>query len=109
MTDCALSQRHIMRIVASCARQSAGRFLKAGRFAQAITLLSYFELVVISGSRLMVEMQDVTGQWLTRTVREDSTVVSRDGIRKAEAGRFEMALQTNFQSSFGVQARRVHD
>ena len=105
----ALAPRHIVRIVAGGASQRAGRFLKTGRFAQPVGLMGDFELVVMTGPLRVVEMQHVAGQRLARTVGKNPAVVSRDGIRKAEAGRFEMTLHADFQTPLGIQARRVDD
>src|SRR5687768_5752738 len=89
------ASRNIVRIVTRDARHLA--LLKTRRLPETVAGAVDLELVVVTGSRRVIEVDDVIAERLARDERKRRAFVPADLKRQQAARRFEVALQAGLE------------
>ena len=97
----------LVRVVTRCTSH-LGRLLKTDGLPETVRSPGDLEFVFPNAIR-MVEVQDEISQRLGGPVRELAAVKTHHRIRKPPAGRFEVALHTDFELALRALPNRVED
>ncbi len=85
-----------MRIVACGAGEFAGALQETLRFAQPISRVRDFEIILVLAAWSVIEEDHEIAQRLAGAIGKWLTAVPLDGMRQVQAGGFKVALHAHF-------------
>ena len=86
----------LVRIVARDARQCSVTSFEALRLSKSVGRAHELEFIVVTRARRLIEITNVRGERLARSIRENAASEDRNISRQTQAGRLQMALETHF-------------